>query len=176
LFTWTSKKGRCPRCYGVGVEGWYYDGDHEEWQEVQGTDDEEPCRACHGARLGELARGVKVAGITLPELCAVPVEELGPILEKLEAALDERGREVARPLLRGVRKKVAFLRDVGLGYLALDRSADTLSGGEAQRLRLAAQLGAGLTGVLYVLDEPTIGLHPRDSEKLLSALRGLRDA
>ncbi|HZU97703.1 MAG TPA: ATP-binding cassette domain-containing protein, partial [Planctomycetota bacterium] len=176
LFTWTSRKGRCSRCLGLGIEGVHYDGEASDLEAVEATDDAEACRACHGARLNDLARSVRLAGITLPELCGCPVEELPPLLEKLEQVLDARGREVARPVLRGVRKRLEFLEEVGLGYLSLDRSADTLSGGEAQRLRLAAQLGAGLTGVLYVLDEPTIGLHPRDSDRLIQALRGLRDA
>ncbi len=189
LFTWTARKGRCRACAGQGVAGPWYEaegvvpdddavltiGDGSSWREASPTGEREPCPECHGSRLNEIARSVKLGGLTLPELCALPVEELAPCLEALERGLDARGRAVARPLLRGVRKKLAFLAEVGLGYLSLDRSADTLSGGEAQRLRLAAQLGAGLTGVLYVLDEPTIGLHPRDSEKLVRALCGLRD-
>jgi excinuclease ABC subunit A len=170
LFTWTSRRGRCTRCAGSGLENAVLDEDQE-------PEDREPCHGCGGARLNDEARAVRLAGITLPELCARPVEELASLLERVaRTELDARGREVARPILRGLAKRLEFLGEVGLGYLSLDRSADTLSGGEAQRLRLAAQLGAGLTGVLYVLDEPTIGLHPRDSAKLIKALHVLRDA
>jgi excinuclease ABC subunit A len=186
LFTWTSRRGRCERCWGSGLEGWNVAEDDgarvSEGEEDEGELDEsdwEACRACGGARLNELARAVTVAGLSLNELCARSVDELATWSERLESRAgplrDARAREVARPVLRALAKRLAFLRDVGLGYLSLDRGADTLSGGEAQRLRLAAQLGAGLTGVLYVLDEPTIGLHARDATKLVRALHTLRD-
>jgi excinuclease ABC subunit A len=117
---------------------------------------------------------VRLGGARLTELCAGPVSALVPALAALE--LTPRQQRIARDLLTEVQRRAEFLLRVGLGYLTLDRAADTLSGGEAQRIRLAAQLGAGLQGVLYVLDEPSIGLHARDHGQLLSALEELRDA
>ena len=131
------------------------------------------CDVCEGSRLRAAARAVRLGGVRFDELTCLPVEELTPRLEGLK--LGKREQRIARDLLTEVRRRSAFLLQVGLGYLTLDRAADTLSGGEAQRIRLAAQLGAGLQGVLYVLDEPSIGLHARDHERLLGALRGLRD-
>ncbi len=129
------------------------------------------CPECDGSRLGEASRHVQLGGVTLPELCRLPVSELPRRLGALD--LDKRQARIARDLLSEVRRRLAFLEKVGLGYLCLERGADTLSGGEAQRIRLAAQLGAGLVGVLYVLDEPSIGLHSRDHLALLEALRDL---
>jgi excinuclease ABC subunit A len=131
------------------------------------------CPACEGSRLGEAARHVRLGGVTLPELCRLPVSELPARLAGLE--LNKRQARIARDLLAEVGRRLAFLEKVGLGYLSLERGADSLSGGEAQRIRLAAQLGAGLVGVLYVLDEPSIGLHARDHAALLVALRDLVD-
>jgi excinuclease ABC subunit A len=116
---------------------------------------------------------VRLAGLRIGELLAAPVRELRPRLEALE--LNPREARIARDLLLEIHRRAAFLEHVGLDYLSLSRAADTLSGGEAQRIRLAAQLGAGLQGVLYVLDEPSIGLHARDHARLLSALEQLRD-
>ena len=134
---------------------------------------EDACPACHGSRLGEHARNVQVGGRSIDELLEAPIADLGGLLDGL--ALSEREERIARDLLAEVRRRASFLLQVGLGYLTLHRSADTLSGGEAQRIRLAAQLGAGLQGVLYVLDEPSIGLHARDQALLFRALEGLRD-
>ena len=129
------------------------------------------CPGCGGSRLNEAARHVLLGGRSLPDLCALPVGELVAALAALE--LSTRQRHIARDLLSEIVRRTEFLTRVGLEYLSLDRAADSLSGGEAQRIRLAAQLGAGLTGVLYVLDEPSIGLHARDHERLLGALRSL---
>ncbi len=129
------------------------------------------CPECDGCRLGEAPRHVQLGGVTLPELCRLPVSELPRRLGALK--LNKRQTRIARDLLSEVLRRLAFLEKVGLGYLGLERGADTLSGGEAQRIRLAAQLGAGLVGVLYVLDEPSIGLHSRDHAALLDALRDL---
>jgi len=135
--------------------------------------EERPCPECDGSRLIDAARAVRVAGVRLPELTRTSIQELGPTLTGL--ALGGRERAIAEPLLVEIQRRLAFLNEVGLGYLSLDRSADTLSSGEAQRIRLAAQLGAGLQGVLYVLDEPSIGLHARDHGRLFGALELLRD-
>ena len=134
---------------------------------------EEPCKDCGGSRLKPAASAVLFGGVSLAELSALPIDALGPRLSKLE--LTAREKTIARDLLNEIHRRIEFLLEVGLGYLTLDRAADTLSGGEAQRIRLAAQLGAGLSGVLYVLDEPSIGLHPRDHGRLIRALERLRD-
>jgi excinuclease ABC subunit A len=132
-----------------------------------------PCPACQGTRLGEDARHVFVDGRTLPSVTALPVGEAASYFEDL--ALEGRSAQIAEKILKEIRARYQFLVDVGLNYLTLDRSAETLSGGEAQRIRLASQIGAGLVGVMYILDEPSIGLHQRDNERLLGTLRHLRD-
>jgi excinuclease ABC subunit A len=132
-----------------------------------------PCPECAGTRLNRFARTVQVAGAPLADLTRAAVGELGARLSALP--FDPRAAEIAAPLLQEIQRRLRFLVQVGLDYLSLERAADSLSGGEAQRIRLAAQLGAGLQGVLYVLDEPSIGLHARDHGRLLGALLGLRD-
>ncbi|MFO0876917.1 MAG: excinuclease ABC subunit UvrA [Gemmataceae bacterium] len=136
------------------------------------------CPSCQGARLNEQARAVRVGNRTLVEACAMPVGALGEWLRTegpLEQALTPLQLTIAGEVLKELRGRVGFLLNVGLHYLTLDRSAPTLSGGEAQRIRLAGQIGCGLVGVLYILDEPSIGLHPRDNERLLRSLESLRD-
>ena len=133
------------------------------------------CPDCHGARLNEFSRAATIAGKTIPEVMAMPVDASLKFFSSLEPD-DLRGRfEPLRDILSEIVRRLRFLLDVGLDYLTLDRASSTLSGGEMQRIRLATQIGSGLTGVLYVLDEPTIGLHPRDNERLISTLKGLRD-
>jgi len=135
--------------------------------------DEVPCLTCRGARLRDDSAASRFDGLTIQELCALP---LGQTLERFRALkLSKAQQKVAGELLREIGNRLQFLVDVGLEYLTLGRAAPTLSGGESQRIRLASQIGSGLTGVLYVLDEPTIGLHPRDNRRLLSALEKLRD-
>jgi excinuclease ABC subunit A len=131
------------------------------------------CEDCGGARLRLSARHVYIAEYTLPEVCKLSVEQSSQLFAKLRLK-GQRG-EVAERILKEIRERLHFLVNVGLEYLSLDRSADTLSGGEAQRIRLASQIGSGLVGVMYVLDEPSIGLHQRDNERLLSTLTHLRD-
>ncbi|MEQ1893772.1 MAG: excinuclease ABC subunit UvrA, partial [Planctomycetota bacterium] len=135
--------------------------------------EERACPECAGSRLNENARAVRFGGARFAELTRFAISELGARIAALE--LGSRERQIAEPLLGEIQRRLAFLNEVGLGYLSLDRSADTLSSGEAQRIRLAAQLGAGLQGVLYVLDEPSIGLHARDHGRLFGALELLRD-
>ena len=141
-----------------------------------------PCHACQGARLSPQARAVRITSrarrdgppsLSLDALCALPIADARHFLSDL--VLDDTQALIATELLKEIRSRLEFLDQVGLGYLALDRKAPTLSGGESQRIRLAAQIGSGLSGVLYVLDEPSIGLHPRDNVKLLGALEALRD-
>jgi excinuclease ABC subunit A len=132
-----------------------------------------PCPECHGTRLNRAARFVFVADRSLPEVASLTVGRAFEFFSQLDVP-GWRG-EVAAKIVKGVIERLRFLADVGLDYLTLDRSAETLSGGESQRIRLASQVGSGLTGVMYILDEPSIGLHQRDNRRLLSTLRQLRD-
>ena len=132
-----------------------------------------PCPECQGARLNLAARNVFVAGHPLPDLTALPIQRAVTFFETLSLP-GQRG-EVAAKIVKEISERLNFLVNVGLDYLTLNRSADTLSGGEAQRIRLASQVGAGLVGVMYVLDEPSIGLHQRDNQRLLDTLLHLRD-
>jgi excinuclease ABC subunit A len=134
---------------------------------------EVPCSACAGSRLRRDAAAFRFEGKTLGEMCGWPLGQTLAFFKALK--LTKSQQQVAGELLREIRSRLQFLVDVGLDYLTLDRKAPTLSGGESQRIRLASQIGSGLTGVLYVLDEPTIGLHPRDNRRLLQALVHLRD-
>jgi excinuclease ABC subunit A len=133
----------------------------------------QPCPSCHGSRLRREARHVFIDERTLPEITHLPIGECCKYFDQLE--LTGKQGEIADKILKEIRLRLSFLVNVGLDYLSLDRNADTLSGGEAQRIRLASQIGAGLVGVMYILDEPSIGLHQRDNERLLLTLRHLRD-
>ncbi|GGA89762.1 UvrABC system protein A [Neiella marina] len=133
----------------------------------------QPCSSCHGSRLREEARHVFVSDTTLPTVTEMAIGECLRFFDHLE--LTGQRAQIAEKILKEIRDRLKFLVNVGLDYLNLSRSADTLSGGEAQRIRLASQIGAGLVGVMYVLDEPSIGLHQRDNERLLSTLNHLRD-
>ncbi len=132
-----------------------------------------PCPDCEGARLNTAARNVFVNEHTLPQIAAMPVGEASEFFAALE--LPGRRGAIAEKIVKEIRERLNFLVNVGLSYLSLERSADTLSGGEAQRIRLASQIGAGLVGVMYILDEPSIGLHQRDNQRLLNTLTFLRD-
>ena len=132
-----------------------------------------PCPACHGARLKPETLAITVGGLNIAELTAMTIREADEFLEKIE--LTPREFKIANQILKEIHARLNFLLNVGLDYLTLSRSAGTLSGGEAQRIRLATQIGSGLQGVLYVLDEPSIGLHQRDNNRLLATLKKLRD-
>jgi excinuclease ABC subunit A len=132
-----------------------------------------PCSACEGSRLKTDSRFVYLRQYSIADIARLPIDECLPIFSALE--LDDREQGIAGELLQEIHTRLVFLERVGLGYISLDRRSATLSGGEAQRIRLASQIGSGLTGVLYLLDEPTIGLHPRDNRRLLDALRDLKD-
>jgi excinuclease ABC subunit A len=134
---------------------------------------EVPCPSCHGARLKPVALAVTVDGKSISDFCALPIGELAKRLLTLE--LSDRDQQIASQIVQEATARLGFLLDVGLDYLSLDRAAPTLAGGEAQRIRLATQIGSGLVGVLYVLDEPSIGLHQRDNHRLLETLIRLRD-
>ena len=132
------------------------------------------CQTCHGARLKPVVLAVTVHGLNIVDMCNLDVDSTLEILQK-DLDFSEKDRLVAEPILKEIRERVSFMKDVGLGYMELGRAANTLSGGEAQRIRLATQIGSGLQGVLYVLDEPSIGLHQRDNDKLIATLKHLRD-
>ena len=133
------------------------------------------CSECNGARLKHESLGVKVGGLNIYELSSLSILDFYEFLQKIEKELTPTKQQIAKPILREVLTRAKFLIDVGLGYLTLSRSATTLSGGEAQRIRLASQIGTGLTDVIYVLDEPSIGLHARDQHRLIQTLKKLRD-
>jgi len=136
---------------------------------------ETPCDACHGLRLKPEALAVKIAGSSIGEASLLAIKDARDWFMGLEARLTEKQMEIARRILKEINDRLRFLVDVGLDYLTLSRGSGSLSGGESQRIRLASQIGSGLTGVLYVLDEPSIGLHQRDNTRLLTSLKGLRD-
>ena len=134
---------------------------------------EQTCPVCNGKRLNESALSVKINGKDIAQVCDMSVGELVPYFENLKLGKTEK--EIAHSILKEINARLKFLLDVGLDYLTLSRSAETLSGGEAQRIRLATQIGSGLSGVLYILDEPSIGLHQRDNERLIKTMKNLRD-
>ncbi|TMG84717.1 MAG: excinuclease ABC subunit A, partial [Betaproteobacteria bacterium] len=175
LFSFNSKHGWCATCFGTGLKLRGFDADQtgEEiwWNEWYG-DDERVCPACHGQRLNPQALAVRFVEQSIADLTRLSVGEA----RRFFAELDLHGREaaIARDIVAELESRLEFLDDVGLGYLTLDRSAPTLAGGEAQRIRLASQLGSNLRGVCYILDEPTIGLHARDNRVLLDTLAKLQ--
>jgi excinuclease ABC subunit A len=183
FFSYNSVQGWCPKCRGFGELFYLPDVDRgaraeaieESWFSWQ-EGERELCPECHGARLNPVARAVRLQlgkePFTIDAVTALPVEDACAVFARTKF----KGREaiIARDILPEIRERLKFLDEVGLGYLHLHRAVPTLSGGEAQRIRLAAQLGSNLSGVLYILDEPTIGLHPRDNEQLLAALAQLR--
>ncbi|MBN9319249.1 MAG: excinuclease ABC subunit UvrA, partial [Caulobacterales bacterium] len=134
-----------------------------------------PCEVCHGARLKPDALAVKIDGKNIAEVSGLAIRPARDWFAALESSLTSKQMEIARRILKEITDRLRFLVDVGLDYLNLSRGSGTLSGGESQRIRLASQIGSGLTGVLYVLDEPSIGLHQRDNTRLLTSLKGLRD-
>lgn len=166
FFSFNSRLGACERCRGLGLEGL------EEGAEELAS--ERPCRLCGGLRLRKESLSVKIEGANIGEFARMPVTGAHAFVNDLK--LTERERTIASRVLKEVKDRLGFLEKVGLGYLTLDRPSLTLSGGEAQRIRLATQMGSSLTGVLYVLDEPSIGLHPRDCAKLLESLSEIRDS
>ena len=176
------KKGKAKEKdpFGAGFEGLipnlrrrYEEGSWLEQENLEPYRALRTCPACNGERLKPQSRAVRVKGRTISEYVALPIAEAVRVFDSLE--LTDREALIANRILREIRDRIHFLHDVGVGYLTLGRSAATLSGGEGQRIRLATQIGSNLTGVLYVLDEPSIGLHQRDNRALLSTLARLRD-
>jgi excinuclease ABC subunit A len=163
LFSFNSPYGACPECKGLGTKFLFSD---------------EECEVCHGARLRPEAMHVFIGGDTktgknIVDLTSMSIQNAGAFFDTLK--LSEKEEEISRTVNKEITARLTFMLDVGIEYLTLDRRANTLSGGEAQRIRLASQLGSGLVGALYVLDEPTIGLHQRDNDKLIETLKHLRD-
>jgi excinuclease ABC subunit A len=148
-----------------------------EWmkQELEKYQSSKPCDTCHGQRLKPEALCVKINGKNISETCKLSIRTAGDWFSALPKALTQKQREIAARILKEINDRLGFLNSVGLEYLSLSRASGTLSGGESQRIRLASQIGSGLTGVLYVLDEPSIGLHQRDNDRLLATLKHLRD-
>jgi excinuclease ABC subunit A len=192
LFSYNSKHGWCPDCVGTGVrltreqrkalDDTVRDDDTKGREQTFGEPEledvtDEACPSCHGCRLNLQARNVKFDKTGIAEIAALSVVDVRRWIESLQVkgVLSLREEGISRDLIPEIRSRLEFLEEVGLGYLTLDRGAPTLSGGEAQRIRLAAQLGSNLQGVCYVLDEPTIGLHARDNRILLDALHKLGD-
>ena len=174
LFSFNSKHGWCESCYGTGLTMSGFDeqqSGEEHWWNDWYEGEPKPCPDCQGRRLNPVALNVRFRERSIADLAAEPVRRAAAFFRRLK--LSAREQQIARDLLAEIRTRLAFLERVGLGYLQLERSAPTLSGGEAQRIRLAAQLGSNLQGVCYVLDEPTIGLHPRDNDILLDSLAEL---
>ena len=174
LFSYNSKHGWCESCFGTGVRIKGFDAEQsgeEIWWNEWFDGEASACTACEGQRLNPVALNVTFRDRSIADLAALPVEDALEFFKVLK--LKGREAEIARDLGAEIRSRLSFLLDTGLGYISLDRAAPTLSGGEAQRIRLASQLGSNLRGVCYVLDEPTIGLHPRDNRVLLDALEKL---
>jgi excinuclease ABC subunit A len=172
LFSYNSKHGWCPSCFGTGLALHGFDaeqsGEEEYWRDASAA---EPCRECDGRRLNVEANAVYFKQRAIADFAALSVEQALKVFKRLK--LNAREREIGRDIVAELTARLGFLERVGLGYLTLDRAAPSLSGGEAQRIRLAAQLGSNLRGVCYILDEPTIGLHARDNQLLLDAIAEL---
>ncbi len=166
FFSFNSMQGACPRCNGLGFENI-----HEDSFDIE---ESVACRSCGGSRLKKEALHVRIQDSDIAGISRLPVKDACAFIHDL--VLSEREQTIARRILKEAGDRLEFLEKVGLGYLTLNRSSLTLSGGEAQRIRLATQLGSSLTGVLYILDEPSIGMHPRDNRKLLESLAAIRDA
>lgn len=183
LFSYNSKHGWCTHCCGTGVEipRWMKDAETDvaemEFAGLDEVDDahaqEVPCGVCHGHRLNPTALSVRYRDKSIAQYSQLSVNELGAWVKGLK--LTGREEQIGRDMMAELGSRLSFLHDVGLGYLSLERAAPSLSGGEAQRIRLASQLGSNLRGVCYVLDEPSIGLHPRDNGVLLDMLEQLRE-
>lgn len=180
FFSFNSPLGACIGCHGLGFT---YEGAFSSSESADGESEgsayfnfgarERACDYCQGMRLREEPLAVKIEGKNIYDFCVMPISKLLPYVKNL--FLEGEVAEIAEPLLREIGSRLGFLSNVGLGYLTLGRTARSLSGGEGQRIRLATQIGSSLSGVLYILDEPSIGLHQRDNERLINTLKLLRD-
>ncbi len=175
VFSFNSPLGACKRCDGLGFESF----DTENAEEKDDPDEShhyefhEVCKDCKGARLSVESRSFRISGINIAEVCALSIGALPSFLSKIK--LSAREEKIAAGLIKETSERVGFLNKVGVGYLSLERPLFSLSGGESQRIRLASQLGSSLVGITYILDEPSIGLHPRDNQLLIESLKRLRD-
>ncbi len=169
LFSFNSPHGTCPACQGLGIRA----PTGSRRPAAQATAPPKTCSECAGTRLRSESRHMRINGMDIGQVSALPLSAFSRFIE--DVGLDERETAVAGNVLREIRERTDALLKLELGHLSLGRSSDSLSGGECQRIRLAAHLGARLSGVIYVLDEPTVGLHPRDTARLLGILRELRD-
>ena len=160
LFSFNSPYGACPTCHGLGKEDLFSD---------------KPCSDCHGKRLKKEVLSIKINGLNIDQVVSLPIPETYKFFVDLIGKLSDRKRQIANPLVHEIVDRLDFLLEVGLDYLDLKREAHTLSGGEAQRIRLSSQIGSKLSNTLYVLDEPTIGLHERDTNRLIATLKKLKD-
>ncbi len=184
-FSFNSPHGACPHCGGLGLEplAEEAEADADEGRELDGRSNEmteflqrEPCSVCGGARLKAEALQFRIGGLNIAELSGMSIAEFYEWMERVDEAFNEKERRIAREIVKEIRDRLSFLVRVGLGYLSLARSSRSLSGGESQRIRLATQIGSRLVNVLYILDEPSIGLHQKDNRKLIASLEELRDA
>ncbi len=180
LFSFNSPIGACPKCHGIGtLHEWpWSEGDRDAWKSKYPDFFGKyaiihPCSTCHGKRLNDYALSVKVSDKSIDEIAELPIKQLLKWFKAL--TLDAHEQKIAETLIKEIINRIGFLYDVGLSYLTLNRTARTLSGGEGQRIRLATQIGSALSGVLYILDEPSIGLHQRDNQRLIKTLKSLRD-
>ena len=177
LFSFNSPHGACPECHGLGKK--------EKWVKKEKTDENddddhyerivEECLTCHGLRLNQSALSVKVNGKNIAEVSALSLDKAHNFFSDYYNKMTERQKMIGETVVYEITARLDFLLKVGINYLTLDREAETLSGGEAQRIRLASQIGSHLSHTLYVLDEPTIGLHERDTDRLIETLKSLRD-
>jgi excinuclease ABC subunit A len=183
-FSFNSPMGACPQCDGLGIDPQKEEELEEEAQSESGnqdlpilapevTPDTAPCSVCHGSRLRKESLQFKLVDQNIAELCRLSISDAAHFFSEIK--LSDREKIISEKILKEIRERLQFLNEVGVGYLSLSRAAQTLSGGEAQRIRLATQIGSSLVGVIYVLDEPSIGLHQRDNEKLITTLTRLRD-
>ena len=194
LFSFNSPQGACPECKGLGLKYQIDRSKFPEWrakmmesryvtagsdivrEELEKFMIKTECQSCHGARLNQEALSIHILNNNIYQVTKFPIEQLNQWLSELKSKLDsDKEKEILDPILKELASRMEFLLAVGLDYLSLDREAGTLSSGESQRIRLASQIGTGLTGVLYILDEPTIGLHSRDNDRLIATLQKLKN-
>ena len=171
IFSFNSPEGACPLCKGLGVMQDDVNENDEESDEIEVT----VCPACNGARLNPEALSYKIWDKNIHQLGEMDIDKLQAWLMEAPNHMGEKEQRIAEEILKEIRTRLQFMLDVGLNYVALNRSSKTLSGGESQRIRLATQIGSQLVNVLYILDEPSIGLHQRDNERLIKSLKQLRD-
>lgn len=172
LFSFNSSKGACPKCRGIGFEIDPIISSSNEEEQFDGPLSNK-CRLCNGTRLRKEALGIKIGDLNIADFSALSIIHAKDFLMNLK--MTDTEKIISRRIIKEVIERLNFIESVGLGYLTLDRSSLTISGGESQRIRLASQIGASLTGAVYILDEPSIGLHPRDFNRLLQSLQTIRD-